>query len=122
MVAAISASTRDTRQQAGELALRLASAIEDANQACLRLQQVSDVATSRQSGVLAQADASHRQQAADLAALIAESNDRISEMNTLSEQIRVLTNGTTETIVQAIHRAATTTTLLQSKQVSRYEQ
>ncbi len=121
-VSAISASTRDTRQQAGELAVRLAAAIEDANQACLRLQQVSDVATARQSAALAQTDAAHRLHTADMLALITESKERITEMNTLSEQIRVLTNGTTETILQAIHRAANTTTLIQTKQASRYEQ
>jgi uncharacterized protein YoxC len=120
-VSAVTASTRDSKQQASDIAGKLTLALRDAQETCLRLQALSDSLEARAAAALQNSEAAHRETQTQIAALLQEADARMTEMNTLNEQMRLLTHGTTETIVQAIHRAAKSQSMTASGRIARYE-
>ncbi len=120
-VSAVSASTRDSKMQAGEIASKLSLAMREAQETCARLQNLSEGLEARATATLERSETAQREIQRQVSALLDEVGARMTEMNTLNEQMRLLTNGTTETIVQAIHRAAKSQTSVSSVRMARYE-
>jgi uncharacterized protein YoxC len=120
-ISAVTASTRDSRQQAADIVGKLNLAMQEAQAAGVRLQSVSDSLEGRAAMALENAETAQREMQVQITALLEEVGARMTEMHTLSEQMRILTSGTTETIVQAIHRAARSQPPQTLSKVSRYE-
>ncbi len=105
-IATMSATTQETRVHASDLANRLASVMQDANKTCRQIDEMTRALEARHATSIAQAKATGEELDTQVRNLLEASSERIEELSMLTKQVRALTDATTETILEAIHRAA----------------
>jgi uncharacterized protein YoxC len=120
-IATMSAATQETRLHASDLATRLTDLMQDAQKASLKIDSMTRDMEARHSAKVAELTASSEMLRDQMDSLISESEDRIAELRLLNEQVRLLADAKTETILEAIHRAAAHVADTKPKQVHRYE-
>lgn len=120
-IAAMSTTTQETRKHAGELAARLAHLLQEANRTSLQIEGAIREIEIRHARSVEESRATGAELEALVRRLLEESKSSIGEMTTLTRQMRMLTEGTTETILEAIHRAAESQALPKSRMVPHHD-
>ncbi len=105
-IATMSATTQETRLHANDLANRLTGVMQEATRTCRQIDEMTRDLDIRQANRLAEARAAGDELGARVNGLLEDSAARIEELDMLTRQVRTLTDATTETILEAIHRAA----------------
>ncbi|MCA8902651.1 MAG: hypothetical protein KDA53_15535 [Hyphomonas sp.] len=105
-IAAMNASTQDTRTHVSEMTLRLARQLEDANQMCARLEALQAKLEKTQSDAVERVTSTQAELGTMLRIILDESKSRILEITSMMHDLRVLTDevqATTAPALQAAH-------------------
>ncbi|MEQ8320726.1 MAG: hypothetical protein RH946_10715 [Rhodospirillales bacterium] len=95
-IAAMSNSTQETRSQVGEMAIRLSSLMEEANQTCIRLENLQTTLEATQQNAVDQVTATQTELGIMMRIILDQSKTRIMEMTTLMQRLRDLTEAAGE--------------------------
>ncbi len=91
-IAAMSNSTQETRSHVGEMAVRLSSLLQDANQTCERLESLQASLEATQKNAVDQVTATQTELGIMMRIILDQSKTRIMEMTTLMQRLRDLTD------------------------------
>lgn len=95
-IAAMSATTQETRAHAGELATRLAQLLGDAETMCARIADLNETLETTHAQAMHEAGTAHDEVTRSMREMLEDSKDRILEMNLLMRQMRALSQAQTD--------------------------
>lgn len=105
-MSAMKSSTQKTRNHANELAAQLTALMNDAAKTCSKIDELTKDMEARHEKAAARVNTAHGELNKTMRGLIEESRSQMIEMNTLTRKIRVLTDGATAAIEEAINQSA----------------
>lgn len=106
-ISAMSSTTKDTRNYAGELASQLAKLMTDADTMCRKIERLTNDMEHKHIKAQNELKSSEVDASKRLTATLAESEAKITEMKEITAQMQSLTERTTDAIQRAVRQTAT---------------